>query len=307
MVTSGSEPSHAGSCFGFSVKSDLVFHYLRDGGGESLEILEGTAPDRPSGELLREWSPPFAPVQMRLYGDGGEFRLWVDDVGWIQVDPARPRITVPKSVDPVRREERIWGIPITLCLLRRGDVPLHAACVEVEGKALLLAAPGRFGKTTLAAAFAQEGYRVLAEDLVCLRPGPEPVVIPGPAMLRVRKDVAHAFRIPGAVELGLDDERVHWALPENRGTCAPVPAAGVAMLLEGSGPPRLDPAPGPEAVRDLWAVSFNLPTNEDRTRCFAAVAGLAASTRIWHFSRERRLEELPASIGCLVDAVRAQR
>lgn len=306
MMTYGLEPSHAGSCFGFSVRSKLRFRYLREGGGEPLEILEGNPPDRPPGELLREWSPPFAPTGIRLYRDGGDFRLWVDDFGWIQVDPARPRITVPGSVDPVRREERIWGIPITLCMLHRGDVPLHAACVEVEGKALLVAAPGRFGKTTLAAAFAQEGYRVLAEDLVCLRPGPEPVVIPGPAMLRVRKDVADAFRIPGALELGLDDERVHWALQTARGTCDPVAVAGVALLMEGEGPPKLDPAPGPEAVRDLWAVSFNLPTNEDRARCFAAVAGLAASTRIWHFSRTRRLEELPATIRCLVDAVKAQ-
>ena len=307
MVTSGSDPAHEESCFGFSVRSDLDFQYLRDGGGDRLEILEGNPPDRPPGELLREWSPPFAPVPIRLYRDGGEFRLWVDDFGWIQVDPAWPRITVPRSVDPIRREERIWGTPITLCLLHRGDVPLHAACVEVEGKALLLAAPGRFGKTTLAAAFAQEGYRVLAEDLVCLRAGPRPAVIPGPAMLRVRKDVANAFRIPGAVEVGRDGERAHWALQSFRGTCAPVPVAGVALLLEGEGPPRLVRAPGPQAVRDLWALSFNLPTNEDRGRCFSAVAGLVASTRVWHFSRTLRLEELPATIRCLMDAVKAQR
>jgi hypothetical protein len=187
-----------------------------------------------------------------------------------------------------------------------GDVPLHAACAEVDGRALIVAAPGRFGKTTLAAAFAQAGHRVLGEDLVCFRPGANPAVIPGPALLRLRCDVADTFHIPGAVEVGRDDERVHLALGGNRGTCDPVPVAGVALLLEGDTPPRLDPVPRPQAVRDLWAVSFNLPTDEDRARCFAAVAGLVASAPVWHLTRRRRIDELPATIECLVNAVRAQ-
>jgi len=178
--------------------------------------------------------------------------------------------------------------------------------VDVEGRALIFAAPGRFGKTTLAAAFAQAGYRVLGEDLVCFRPGANPAVIPGPALLRLRRDVADTFQIPGAVEVGRDDERVHLALGGDRGNCDPVPVAGVALLLEGDVSPRLDPVPGPQAVRDLWAVSFNLPTDDDRARCFAAVAGLVASTPVWHLTRRRRIDDLPATIECLVDAVRAQ-
>jgi hypothetical protein len=305
VVTRVVKVESSGSCFGYAVRSDLSFRFLREGGGTSLEIREGRVEAATEG-LLREWSPPDSPVHMRLHKDPFGYHIWVEDFGWIRVEPGVPRITVPPHPDLIRREERIWGLPTVLCVLQRGDVPLHAACVEVEGRALIFAAPGRFGKTTLAAAFAQAGYRVLGEDLVCFRPGADPAVIPGPALLRLRRDVADMFRIRGAVEVGRDDERVHLALGGDRGTCAPVPVAGVALLLEGDTPPRLDLVPGPQAVRDLWAVSFNLPTEEDRARCFAAVARLTASTPVWHLTRRRRIDELPATIQCLVDAVRAQ-
>lgn len=307
MVTRAVNIESAGGCFGYAVRSKLGFRFLREGGEQSLEITEKRLEASSSEELLKEWMPPDSPVRMQLYRqqDSG-YRIWVEDFGWIGVEPGIPRITVPPCPDGVRREERIWGLPTVLCLLRRGYVPLHAACVEIDGRALIFAAPGRFGKTTLAAAFAAAGYRVLGEDLVCFRPLVPPAVMPGPALLRLRRDVADAFSIPGAVEVGRDEERVHLALGGDRGTCSPVPVAGVALLLEGDTPPRLVPVPRPQAVRDLWAVSFNLPTDDDRARCFSAVARLAASTPVWHLSRRRRLDELPATIECLVDAVRAQ-
>ena len=291
-----------GTCFGWAIQSELPFNYLREGGGEPLEIQEGEMQQAP-GELLREWNPPLFPVRSRLHRSGDNFQLWVEDFGWIYIEPDRPRITVPAGLDPVRREERIWGLPALLCLLRRGDVTVHGACVEIGGRALLIAAPGRFGKTTLAAAFAEAGYRVLGEDLVCLRLGDEPAVIPGPALLRLRRDVADEFQIRGAVEVGRDDERAHLALSAGRGNCDAVPLAGVVLLLEDDVPPRLELVPGPTAVRDLWAVSFNLPTDDDRSRCFAAVAGVVSSTNIWHLTRRRRIDALPATIECLVSAV----
>ena len=58
-----------------------------------------------------------------------------------------PLLTMPLGVEPVRREERLWGIPAALALIRRGDVAVHAAAVEIDGRALLFAGPGRFGKT----------------------------------------------------------------------------------------------------------------------------------------------------------------
>lgn len=303
MVTTRPDLLARGACYGYEIRSELEFDYLRIGGGDPLEIVAGAPPDRPPGALLREWLPPQFPTHVRLHADGDRYRLWIDDAGWFGVDQHAPRLIVPPDGDPVRREERIWGLPIMLCFLARGDVPLHASCVEIDGKALLLAAPGRFGKTTLATAFAAGGYRVLAEDLVCVRPGSAPAVIPGPAMLRVRRDVADAFSVAGVAELRRDDDRAHLSLETARGTCDPVPLAGIVLLHEADTDPQLERVTGADVVRDLWALSFNLPTDEDRARCFQAVADLASTAATWNLTRRLCLEDLRPTIESLVDTL----
>lgn len=305
MVTTGRGLPVRGACYGYEVHSELEFGYLRRGGGDVLEVSPGDPPEGSPGDLLREYRPPHFPTHVRLYSDGDDYRVWIDGGGWFSISPHAPRIFVPRDAEPVRREERLWGLPVLLCFLARGDVPLHASCVEIDGMALLLAGPRRFGKTTLAAAFAADGYRVLSEDLVCLRPGPTPSVIPGPAMLRVRVDVVEAFRIPGAAELLRDTDRAHLSLTSKRGTSDSVPLAGIALLNEADTDPLLERVAGADVVRDLWTVSFKLPTDDDRARCFRAVSALASSVKTWSLTRRRRLDDLRPTLDCLVDAVRA--
>lgn len=294
-----------GTCFGFQLRSELDWAYLRSGAGDPLEVTEGDPPPRAPGDLVQEWLPPWSPTHVKLYRDGAAFHLWIEDGGWFAVDPGRRRLRVPARADEVRREERALGLPMLLCFLARGDVPLHAAAVDVDGRALLLSGPRRFGKTTLAAAFAAAGYRVLSEDLVCIRPGPPPAVVPGPAMLRVRHDMADEIRIPGARELGRDDDRVHLSLEKGRGSCDPVPLEGIAFLDEDDTEPTLDAVDAVQAVRSLWSVSFNLPTEADRERCFRAVGDLASAAPTWRLRRRLRVADLRPTVEYLVDAVAA--
>jgi hypothetical protein len=51
-----------------------------------------------------------------------------------------------------------------------------------------------------------------------------------------------------------------------------------------------------EALRDLWTLSFNLPNDEDRTRCFATIAQLAGAVPIWNLARPLSYESLPLII-----------
>lgn len=293
-----------GGCFGYDIRSELEFAYLRAGGsGEPLEITAESVSDEGIGDPLKVWRPPRFPTHVRLYEADGTYQLWIADAGWFRLDPGRSRLVVPPDGDPLRREERIWSLPMVLSFLSRGDVPLHAASVEVAGEALILAAPGHFGKTTLAAAFAAAGYRVLSEDVTCVRPGIEPAVVPGPAMLRVRRDVADRFSVPGTVELGRDDDRVHLVLETKRGDCAPVPLTGIAFLQHADSEPRVGEVQEVQAVRDLWALSFNLPTEEDRRRSFRAVAALASGVAAWRLGRRLRLADLQASVEILVETV----
>jgi hypothetical protein len=193
-----------------------------------------------------------------------------------------------------RLEARLWGIPAALCFITRGDVPVHAAAVEVDGSAILFAAPGRHGKTTLASAFVGAGHRLLSEDVSCCRVGERPAVLPGPAMLRVRRDSYEHLEIPGTYPVMEDPDRVHLAVDESlRGDGSPVPIRAVIFLQE-EREWELEPVPVPEAIRDLWTLSLKLPNDADRTRCFESLADLARRVPVYNLYRHLdfdRLEE----------------
>jgi hypothetical protein len=297
-----------GTCFGFEVRSPLPFRYLRGGAGEPLAIT-APGPGGPSerDEQVLDWAPPRNPFRARLYTDGATFRLWVEDAGWFSIDPPARTISVPEARDPIRLEERIWGIPALLCFVQRGDLPLHAAAVEIDGRAVLLAAPGRFGKTTLAAAFAAAGHRVLGEDLACVRLGDVASLIPGPAMLRIRTEASPHVEIPGAHATEGSDERIHVALdPERRGDCTPLPLAAAVLLREGDAGTRLERAELGTAMADLWSLSFHLPNDEARARAFGGVADLSSSVAVWDLYRPMRFDSLDETIAAIAALVREE-
>lgn len=288
-----------GTVFGYQVRSHVPLAYLRHGGGEPLEVTEyaesGVRADEP---VLMSTTPTRAqPWHARLYGRGTGYRLWIAGGGWFEVDPDGRRIALPRVEDLVRREERLWGMPTLLCLIRRGDLTLHAAAVEVDGRAIVLAAPGNFGKTTLAAAFVRAGHRLLSEDVSCVRLGPETAVVPGPAMLRPRVDVARWLDVPSARVVGTGGGRVHLALAESeRGDCRPRPLRAVVLLLPAEGLGRLAPVPAAAAVRDLWALAFRLPGAADAGRCFPQLTALAGAVPVWHLPRPLRPDALQATV-----------
>ena len=213
------------------------------------------------------------------------------------MDPAGSRISVPQTEHVVAREQTTLTTGALLCFHARGDLPLHAACVEVDGHAIVLAAPGTFGKTTLAAGFWKMGYRVLCEDLVCLRRSPEPSVIPGPAMIRLRRDVAEWLDLPHA-EIAIEtDQRICFSLDADRaGDCTPVPIRAVVLLFPSEEDPRLERMDSALAVRDLWALCALFPTDEDFAERFQAVADLVDRVSVYGLFRRKRMEDLEATV-----------
>jgi hypothetical protein len=294
-----------GTCFGFAVRSSLPFHYLRGGAGSPLAVSTTSTvdDDDDGGEVLFDWTPsPRFPLAGRLVRAAPGFRLWVDTWGWFLIDPDAPRVSVPETANVVRREERLWSIPAMLCFRARGDAALHAAAVEVDGQAVVLGAPGSFGKTTLAAAFHAAGHRLLSEDTTCIRGANAPLVVPGPAMLRLRHDVAEQLEIPNAAQVGtVPDDRIHLALdPAARGDCSPVPLRAIVLLRHADQGFRITRAAAAQAVQDLWALSFRLPTGADRLRCFEAMVHLTRTVPVWDLHRPLTMRDLPATVDFVV-------
>ncbi len=63
----------------------------------------------------------------------------------------------------------LLGPILGFCLRLRGITCLHASGVEVNGTAIALSGPSGVGKSTLAAAFAAAGHRVLSDDVIPLK------------------------------------------------------------------------------------------------------------------------------------------
>ena len=145
----------------------------------------------------------------------------------------------------------------------------------------------------MAAAFHRAGHRVLSEDTTCVRLGPKPAVVPGPAMLRVRHDVAAELELPSVRRVGESDDRVHYSLVDP-GECEPVPVRAVVFLDVSDGTAELEPVERAEALRDLWALSFRLPTEDDVGRSFAGVTDLAATVPVSRLLR-------PLDLGAIDD------
>jgi hypothetical protein len=295
-ANSTAQPPSRGLCFGYEIRSELVFNYLRPGSAPPLQVHEGdgSAPAT-AGTLLTETGAlsPRGEGRVDVYASAGGYDVDVGYAGWFRVDPSVPLIVAPESEHRSWREAIVLGIPMALCVMDRGDLMMHAAAVEVDGGALVIAAPGGHGKTTLSAAFARNGHRLLAEDLTCCRLSPQPAVLPGPAMLRLRRDVADKLDIPGTQFIAEDTEKIHLAIePSARGDGAPVPIKAMVLLREADSEVRIDPVPAVSTLSDLWRLGLNLPTTRGRAELFGKIADLADRVPVWNVTRRLRIDLL---------------
>jgi hypothetical protein len=288
------------SCQGFTVNSDYSFQFTRLGvSRDQLSVVpmlgDPPSPDQPQ---ILDWQTELG-VVARLYGGGRIFTFWADAVGWFRIAPFDGTIEVPDDgTDALRREVQLWGVPTMLAFTRRGDLSLHAAAIDIGGAAVLVAAPGRFGKTTLSVAFHEAGHRLLSEDISRLQLDPEPLVMPGPAIVRMREDtfsgtppagMSVASRARGRVELAIDDVR--------RGDATPVPVHAIVLLRESVDDRiRLEQVETMDAIPDLWTLAFRLPESVDRSRAFQQVAAFADRVPVWNLFR-------PVTMGGLPDVV----
>jgi hypothetical protein len=86
------------------------------------------------------------------------------------------------------------GRVISFALVKMGCEPLHAAAVVVDGRAVAFMGASSFGKSSLAACFVADGYRLLTDDVLRLDwRGSHYVAFPGPPRLKLLPSVARKF------------------------------------------------------------------------------------------------------------------
>jgi len=245
------------------------------------------------------------------YPDGTEFLVAGDGrevwVGW----PARGSLENAGSY--------LLGPVAGLVLRLHARACLHAAAVEIGGRAVAIAGPPGHAKSTLAAAFACAGHAVLGDDVMAVTagaaPGGAPRVPPGCPRIALRPAAAAALApetgpLPrllaqgGAVEkrvLALDDGRFRYAR-------APLALAAVYVGVESDGAaPHVDPMTPAAAMMTLLANAYAwyLLDRGQRAEEFDRLGRVAASVPVRRLAVRPDLGRVAEVRGAIVRDVEA--
>ena len=86
-----------------------------------------------------------------------------------------------------------WGMNLVIAMRSHCFLILHSAVLEKDGHAVLLPAAPGFGKTTLCAALAHRGWRLLSDEFGLIRPGTS-AFVPVPRPMALKNESIDVFR-----------------------------------------------------------------------------------------------------------------
>ena len=295
-----------GACFGLEVRSHLRFEYLRPGSGRPVRVRE-SLPGETLGveDRLQTWDEvPGVHGAVHLSRCGPAAFGIESGAYWFRYDADETAFTLCPSDHPLFREALLWESPTAIAMVLAGDLALHASSVDVHGSAILLSGPGKAGKTTLAAAFHASGYRLLSDDMTGCRLAPHPVVLPGPALVRLRRDSAEQLDTSGLYTAWERPDRIYAAVEsDRRGNGDPLPLERIVLLDPESGPLSASEVSRREAIRELWAMSFWLPTDGSRAACFEGLGKLLTRVPVVRVRRPREWAALPEVVAFIAEQI----
>lgn len=290
-----------GSCMGFTIHSTVALNYLREGSGRQTMVLDEGDEEPIRLPVLQEWPSSRGELSLRLLAEGDDLVVENDLMGRFRIHADRSRITIPiaRAVPGALREAFLWSTPFAVASVDAEHVFVHAAAVAVAGRAVLLLGDTRAGKTTLSAAFHAHGHRLLSDDGARCIVGSRSVW-PGPALLRMRPDMARRMDRSGLDLIHQTSEKTHFAVSEERrGDGHPVPISAIVFLSWG--PHNIRSLSVETAISRLWSLSFYPPSRETAVAAFAGLTAIADAVPVYDVSRPRDDGETPRVVESLIE------
>jgi len=160
-----------------SVAVDRLLDLLRDGRlsvrtGPLVTRLRSRLPDVAHYlELAYQYHPalvdaPFADFHLTVRTPRN-LRRWLRPQVEFSLDGDVPFEPLPRAQAPAVLE---WGLNWAIAASCHQWLTIHAACLERDGAAVILPAPPGSGKSTLCAALALRGWRLLSDELTLVDP-----------------------------------------------------------------------------------------------------------------------------------------
>jgi len=161
----------------------------------------------------------------------GVVRLAVPEVAQYRVEEGRRIFITPLpgvSADKLRLF--LLGSAMGALLYQRGLFPLHGSAVETPWGAMIFVGAQGAGKSTLAAEFHRQGYRLLSDDVCAVEATPEELqVLPALAHFRLCADAYERLGTPGGGRFEVDK----YVVPMGEGYCPhPVPLTAIHILSD---------------------------------------------------------------------------
>jgi hypothetical protein len=156
------------------------------GDGFHMRVVVDESTDEGAGE------PHFRGLHHVVTASFGRSNMFVFDI-------LRRTLSAHVSL-AVARDNRFWKeklIPITLGVLgaAMGLVPVHCACLELDGDGLLIAGVSGAGKSTLSVALSAEGFNYVSDDWTYISQRREGIVAHGTsAPVKLLPDAVEHFR-----------------------------------------------------------------------------------------------------------------
>jgi len=289
--------------YGIPVRSDMRFP-LEESARRLEPAVELRRGDRSQFANVSLESDPENWYQLVTFPDRSFYIRWPELFEFL-VSPDGRRITynpLPQA-SLVAFETYLLGQVLSYALLKLGYEVLHATTVIVDGEALAFLGQSGYGKSSLAAAFLQAGFKILSDDLLVLRETPEGFLIP-PGLPRIKlfPEIAERFLpfpINGAAMNPLTEKSVI-PVPKMHSWRAPALLRALYKLPYPS--PRRSPSkvriwglPEKTVFRELLASAFNSRMVETARlrRQFETTARLLTTAPVRRISYPRGLDHLP--------------
>jgi hypothetical protein len=122
-----------------------------------------------------------------------EFKLNIGNVARYEVENGDSITVKPyPNADLDILKVYLLGMSMSVLYIQRGMLAIHGSCIDIAGRAVILAGPSGAGKSTLSAALRGSGYGFLADDIsvVTYTESGIPMVHPAFAQQRLMRDAA---------------------------------------------------------------------------------------------------------------------
>jgi hypothetical protein len=207
-------------------------------------------------------------------------------------------VDAPPNFDPAVLRAFILGTAMAFILRQRGLLVLHASCVARGDMAIAFLGGSGWGKSTLASAFHQQGYRLITDDVMALRlDNATAQVVPSFPEVKLLPDAMAAV---GADAMPMLQSLSHKHIQrlETRFALGPVPLKHLFVLRAGEFN-HIQSVPRPQAFSELIQHSRAAKMLHDETckiQHFHQCSRLAKEVPMAYLQRPRSLEQLPQLI-----------